>query len=37
MGEFSVQAEDDETQNEAWEFARKLWFARILKEMADHR
>jgi nanoRNase/pAp phosphatase (c-di-AMP/oligoRNAs hydrolase) len=37
MGSFSVQEEDDETQSEAWDFARKLWFTRILKEMADHR
>jgi len=37
MGSFSVEGEDSETQGEAWEFARKLWFARILKEMADHR
>jgi nanoRNase/pAp phosphatase (c-di-AMP/oligoRNAs hydrolase) len=37
MGSFSVANEDDQTQNEAWEFSRKLWFTRILKEMADHR
>jgi nanoRNase/pAp phosphatase (c-di-AMP/oligoRNAs hydrolase) len=37
MGSFSVQGEDETTQSEAWEFARKLWFSRIIKEMADHR
>jgi len=37
MGAFSVKEEDIETQNDAWEFSRKLWFARILKEMAEHR
>jgi len=37
MGSFSVKDENEETQNEAWEFSRKLWFSRILKEMADHR
>jgi len=37
MGSFSVEGEDEKTRDEAWEFARKLWFNRILKEMADHR
>ena len=37
MGSFSVEGEDEKTRDEAWEFARKLWFTRILKEMADHR
>jgi len=37
MGSFSVQNENEETQKEAWEFARRLCFARILKEISDHR
>lgn len=37
MGSFSVMDEDEETQREAWDFARRLWFKRILKEMSDHR
>jgi len=37
MGYFSVETEDEETQQEAWEFTRRLWFKRILKEMSDHR
>ena len=37
MGSFAVDEEDDETQEEAWEFIRKLWFKRIKREMANHR
>jgi nanoRNase/pAp phosphatase (c-di-AMP/oligoRNAs hydrolase) len=37
MGIFSVEDEDEEIQGEAWEFVRRLWFKRILKEMSDHR
>lgn len=37
MGSFSVRSEDEGTQSEAWDFARRLWFSRILKEMNDHR
>jgi nanoRNase/pAp phosphatase (c-di-AMP/oligoRNAs hydrolase) len=37
MGSLSVESEDEETKGEAWEFVRRLWFKRILKEMAEHR
>ena len=37
MGSFSVKSENIETQQEAWDFSRKLWFNRILKEISDHR
>jgi hypothetical protein len=37
MGNFAVDEEDDDTQAEAWEFIRKLWFKRIQREMANHR
>ena len=37
MGAFSVADEDEETQKEAWEFVRKMWFKKITKEMANHR
>jgi len=37
MGSFAVDDEDEETQAEAWEFIRKLFFQRIQREMSNHR
>lgn len=37
MNSFSVEFDDEESQQEAWNFIKKLFFKRILKEMANHR